>query len=111
MLLSISDRIHLLNLLPDRGNVLALRVMGEAKQRVAFTGQELKDWKIEHDPATDTINWEKAGGQEKEIDLGEAAVGMVVEQLKKLDATASLQVHHLPLWEKFVECKTPGITD
>lgn len=110
MKLNIADRIAVLGLLPDEGNVVTLRIVRELQNELSFTEEEHKSFKMKNKTLPDgrvNITWDSDFTlEEKDIPIGEAAKGIIVEQLKKLDRENRLHVSMLPLYEKFIEGKT-----
>jgi len=107
--LNIAERIALLNVLPSEGNVVTLRVVRELQSKLSFSEEELKEWKIKNRVQPDgraLITWDSDFTNEtKDIEIGEVAKGIIVEQLKQLESQKRLRMEMLDLYEKFVENK------
>lgn len=108
--LNVPDRIALLNVLPAQGSVTTLRIIRELQGKLGFSESELKGYQIKNNQNPDGsayITWDqKKGAEAKEIEMGEAAMGIIRDQLKRLDSQGALHISMLPLYEKFVE-KSP----
>jgi len=107
MKLNIAERIALMGVLPQQGNAITLRIIRELQSRLSFTEEELKHYNIQNHANPDgsaRVTWNpELSEEEKDIPIGEAATGVIKEQLTKLNAQNQLHVTMLPLYEKFVE--------
>jgi len=99
MLLSILDRLMVLNLLPKKGDVTTLRVIGEVQESVGFTNDEYDKLNFTHtDKGT---NWENTV-EPKEIQLGSAAAGLLRKALKTKDDAKELTLDELPFYDRIM---------
>ena len=109
MKLNIPERLALLNILPQQGSIVTLRIVRELQSKLGFTEEELKHYNIRNTMMPDgtaNIAWNPEMTEEtKEIEIGEVARSVIIEQLKMLDSQGRLHVSMLPLYEKFVEGK------
>jgi len=109
MKLTLLERMATLNILPQQGNVVTLRILMDLKKELSFTEEEIKNYGITNKVLPDgraMIIWNNEFDSEtKEIELGEVARGVISEQLHKLDRQGLLREQALTLWEKFVEGK------
>lgn len=107
MELDIAERFALLGILPQQGNVITLRIIRELQNQLSFTEEELKHYNVQSHANPDggaRVTWTPELSTEvKDIAIGEAATGVIKEQLTKLNAQNQLHVSMLPLYEKFVE--------
>jgi len=107
MKLTISERIALLGVLPDRGNVATLRIIGDLRRQLSFTEEEHKHFGIKNSTLPDgrvNITWNpELQNETKDIKMGKAAKGVIVQQLSQLDSQNQLHISMLPIYEKFVE--------
>jgi rRNA maturation endonuclease Nob1 len=104
--LGVLERINLMNILPIEGDVLTLKVMQEAKNKLAFTEAELKKFEIRKtqiNPGQININWNHKKDIGDSIELSETVCQIIKEKLIKLNTEKKLTEHFLPLYEKFVE--------
>jgi hypothetical protein len=99
MKLSVSDRIRLLGVLPDKGNILTLKIVHTLRGDLSFSEKELKDWEIT--TTEGMIKW-NAKAKEKEVKVGDAAKEVIVTALKALDEKSELTPGDIGLWDKFV---------
>lgn len=109
MKLTLVERMALLNILPQQGNIITLRILMNLKEELSFTEEEIKSYGITSKTFPDGRNmiiWgNEFDSEEKDIDLGEVAHGVVTAELRKLDRKGLLREQALTLWEKFVENK------
>jgi hypothetical protein len=98
--LNVSERIRLLGILPEKGNILTLKIVQSLHADLSFSEKELKDWQIT--TAANMIKWSEKKAKEKEVDTGDAAKGVIVEKLKALDEKSELTAADISLWDKFV---------
>jgi len=107
MKLNIAERFALLGVLPQQGNVITLRIIRELQGRLSLTEEEIKHYNVTNHVNPDgsaRINWDpELSEEETDIPIGEAATGVIKEQLTRLNAQNQLHVTMLPLYEKFVE--------
>lgn len=106
MLLTVPERLTLLEILPKEGSVLTLRVLRELQTNLSFTEKELKQYKmkIEAHGGRLRVNWDtKIPDDGKKIQIGEAATAIIVRQLKELDRMKKLTMNMLTIYDKFVE--------
>jgi hypothetical protein len=99
MKLDVSERIRLLGILPEKGNLLTLKIVSTLRDDLSFSEKELKDWKIV--TTNDRITWGHSA-KEKEVKIGDQAKEIVVKTLRDLDEQEQLTIPDIRLWDKFV---------
>ena len=100
MILNVSERLTILNFLPQEGNLATIKILGELRMNLSYTEKESKEWKIESDEVAKMIKWEENG--EADIPIGEKATGIIVDELRKLEKGNKLTDLILPVYEKFI---------
>lgn len=100
MKLSVKERLELLNILPQVGNVVMLRVVQDLRVEVGLSPEEVELIGVKQDGQQ--MTWDEIKDPMKDVTLGSAAVGVVVKALTDLDGAAKLKVGHLTLYDKFV---------
>ena len=109
MELNIPERIALLQILPAEGSMITLRVIRELQNKLSFTADELKAYKIENHPVSDggaMITWDtNFTATTKDIELNEAEVGIISNQLRRLESMGRLHMSMFSIYERFVEGK------
>jgi hypothetical protein len=98
MKLNVLDRITLMGILPAEGNYMTFKILAELKLKLAFSENELKEFKIEEKDGR--IFWQKS--EDKEVEIGEKAKEIIKESLKKLDEAGKINEHNVSLYEKFI---------
>lgn len=107
---TIAERIALLNIMPTEGSVITLRVVRELQHTLGFSDEELTKWKMKNRVQPDgrtIVTWDSAFAEvTKDVKIGEAARGIITEQLKVMSERQTLRLELLDLYEKFVGGKT-----
>jgi len=100
MKLSVKERLLLAGILQQKsGNLVTIRLVHELQMALGLSDKEIVDLEITFDG--NQTRWNNAKEQPVEIPFGEAALGIIVESLKELDARNALTLDTLPLYEKF----------
>jgi len=103
MKFTVRQRLALLAALPQQGNLVTMRVMHELHMRLSFSEEEQE--RLKFVPMENGTIWNTIADVPVEIEIGEAARGIIVQGLKDMDARGRLTADHLPLWDIFVEGK------
>jgi len=102
MELGVKDRMVLLSVLSGaEGNLTELRVLRDLQREVGFSEEELVAIGITSDEGR--TMWNPEAEQPKDIEIGEAAKGIVVRKLKELNRQGKLTAEMLDLVDKFPE--------
>ena len=102
MKLSVQDRLLLLNTLGTyAGGITTVRIVSDLMRDLGFDEAEHKALGLKQ--VDGGVHWDKNGSAPKDIDVGEKAISIIAEQLKKMDAAETLTMEYLPLYERFVE--------
>ncbi len=104
MKLSIRERLILSSILPQEGDILTLRILRKLQSDLSFSEEELKQYKFETLDGG-MVRWDNTVEQEKEIEIGEKANGIIVLALSKLNEQRKLKMEHLDIYDRFVEKK------
>lgn len=99
MVLTVKERLVLLNLLPAEGNLVTLRLVREAREALSFSEEE--NAVLQFEQINDRLKWSDEAPQEAEVELGQTVVGMIRERLVALDKQAQMRDEHLSLCDKF----------
>ena len=100
MILTVAERLGLLQILPMKGNFATLKILTQLRLTLSFTEDEIKEWKIVEDKENQRVNWGVDGV--KEIPIGETATGMIVDALRELDRKKDLPITLFGIYEKFI---------
>jgi hypothetical protein len=96
----------LLGVLPEQGNFLTLKIVRQLREALSFSEEEIKALKIEQKDGR--VEWQDDGAEEKDVPVGEKAMDLIVEALKKKDDAKELTDQHFSLYEKFVVNAKPN---
>ncbi len=101
MLLSVKQRLLLMNILPDNGNYDTLKIVRKQQEHLGISDEEHTRLKIKREG--DLIKWDESKDEPVEIEIGEVAGHIIKRELIRLDSDGQLQMEFLPLYEHFVE--------
>jgi len=101
MLLSVVERLTLLSILPEQGNLTTIKIVARLREDLSF--DEAEHTALNFRPSDDgkQLLWNAAGMVEKDVEMGPKAMGVVYDALKALDEQEKLTAQHIPLCEKF----------
>lgn len=97
--LSVVERLILMNLLPNEGTYINLKLVRVAREELSFSDEEVKLLQFVQDG--EQVKWNMEANILKDVTLGEVVTIMVVDSLKKLDGEGKLKNEHFTLFEKF----------
>lgn len=101
--LDLHNRLILLSLLPSENDFSTLRIIRKVSKDVGLTEKEYKEYGVKKLEGG-RISFDPIKSQEeKEFDIGEVAIHLVKEALKKLDTEKKLTQEHLPIYEKIMK--------
>jgi hypothetical protein len=100
MNLSVLERLVLLKILPKEGDYATLKVLTNLRLSLSFSEDEMKDWGIVGDEATNRTSWRVDG--KTDIPIGEKATDIIVDALKRLNREKKLSVDDMTVYEKFI---------
>ena len=105
MELTTKQRIILLStLLGARGNLTELRILRELREALSFTEEEHAALEMVSDDEGN-ISWSSKNDSTKEVEIGEVARGLIIDQLKTLNRSGQLADGHLDIIELFPEAE------
>jgi len=97
--LSVHQRLLLLGILPEEGNLTTIRIVRELREALSFSESEHEALKLRVEGGR--VFWEDDVVGDKDIDIGPKAAEVVRDALGNLDADGKLTVEHLTLCELF----------
>lgn len=103
MKLNVAERLNILQLLPQEGNFITLKVVRELQSELSFSEEELKSYEI--DEKENMVQWNQGGNDRKEITIGDTGMGIISDAFKKLEGENKLSLRLLSLYERIVEKK------
>jgi hypothetical protein len=104
MLLSVRDRLVLINILPKEGDFRTLKTLRLLREALSFTDPEQKS--LNFVSKDGMINWdeqEKDKPMVREIEISGSVMVLISETLKTLDKQKKLTEESFSLYEMFVE--------
>ena len=99
MLLSVHDRLILLNLLPKEGDLTTLRIVRDLGSSLGFSEEEHKTLSLKQTGGE--ISWNTEVDSGTEIEIGITASGLLLSAMQTLDKAEKLTLAHVDLYERF----------
>jgi len=99
MLLTVKERLLLLNILPREGDLSTIRIIAKLRASLSFSEEEHQALKFNQAP--EGFTWEPSAPQTAEIDIGPKAQTVVRDNLDRLNSEKKLTEDYLPVWDKF----------
>lgn len=99
MKLNVTERLRLLAILPEQGNILTLKIVRKLREELSFDEEEHK--RINLVVTNERITWNDEA-EDKEVEFGETAMTLVRDCLEKLDGSDELLLADVDLWDKFI---------
>ena len=97
MKLNIAERITLMSILPEKSNIITMRLMQELRTILGFTDEEIRKYGIKNEG--DKIFW--SSDFEKEIEINQTMMVEIKKRLQEISDKNEVTVQMLPLYEKF----------
>ncbi len=99
MKLTVAERLVVLSVLPEKGNLVTLRVVGDLTRALGFTEDELAVLKF--DVSDQGTKWEQDVVGEVDIEIGPQALEVIRSAFQQLNAREELTPEHLSAYDKF----------
>ena len=99
MLLSVRDRVIILNILPAQGSIATLRIIRQLQDDCGFSEEENEKFKFVQ--VEGRVGWDN--DESKEIPIGPVAAGVIKTQLETLSENSALPIDYLDLYERFAD--------
>jgi len=100
--LNVFQRLLLLAILPDAGDITTIRIVQKLREDLSFSEKEHKALQFEVDEKTGTTKW-KPTEIKKVVEVGAKAKELIIRQLRALDESKKLTAQHLPVWDLFIK--------
>lgn len=97
--LSVLERLTLLNILPERGNVATLRIVRTLREDLSFTEEEIETFGVTLEE--DRVLWDESKTEARGYTFGAVQQKVIVDALQKLDEEGAVELQHLDLMDKF----------
>jgi hypothetical protein len=100
MILSVFDRLILLNIMPKEGDITTIKIIRKLKDDLSFSEEDHKALEFKNENGN--IMWKEEADISKEVEIGEKATDIIADALKKLNKEKKLTEQHVPLYERFI---------
>jgi len=101
MKLTILERLMALSVLPNKGNLAAMRMYNGLVDKLGLSPEEISEYEVTQEG--DQVKWRMDLPQEKEIELKPAEIVFIANALKEKDKKSELVPQHMTLYDKFVQ--------
>ena len=108
MKLNCFDRLSLLGILPQEGNLVTLKIVRDLQGKLSFSEEDYKEYGIVEKPMS--IEWNDKGKEQIEIEVGEKATDIIKKAFNDLEESGKLSMKLLPLYERIVLGESDGTT-
>lgn len=99
--LKISERLHLMPVLPHEGSFATLRLIRDLVQKVGLSDADYENYGITREG--NILKWNEAKDVGQEFEFGLAETELIVESLKQADKDKKLMLEQFSIYEKFVK--------
>ena len=103
MKLTFMQRMMILQVLPETGSFITIKVVRKLREDLSASEKEYKHLGITEDAETGRVNWDQTKDKLKEVEIGEIASEMIKKKLKEMDSAEELTPNHESLYEMFVD--------
>jgi hypothetical protein len=100
LLLTIKERIALLNILPSEGNLRTIKTVSKLREALYLSEAEVKEFEFKAEG--NQFRWNAAKDTGAEIEIGDLGTEIIVDGLQDLDKSKKLTFEHMSVWDKFV---------
>lgn len=102
MKMTVNERIVAMRLLPEKGNVITLKVIMEAHDALGFSAADHKKFGIKTEQVEGGVQttWDPKKDKPTEIKLSEPALEILREAIDKINGDEELTMQQLTLFEK-----------
>ena len=101
MILKAIDRLMLMKILPQQGDLLQTKIVSDMKAKLDFSEAEQQELDMKRTPEGN-LQWTSEKDTGKEFSFGPRGLVIVKDTLKDLDKNKKLLAPHIPLWEAFI---------
>ena len=103
MRLSMTERLLLLNLLPEQGDVATIRVVHDLRQNLAPSDEEYEECGFfTQEDKPNMLFWDKEKETQKEMEISRAAREVIKKSLLRVSDEEQVTADLIPLFDKFV---------
>ena len=101
MELLVWERFKLLQILPERGDYITLKVLRRLREDLSFSEEEMASYQFKQDG--ERVMWNPEVPETKEFSFGPKATEIIIEALQGVEKREMLDNALLALFEKFVD--------
>jgi len=102
MLLTVSERLVLISILPKENNYTTLKIVRDLVNDLSFTEEEHANLNF-YNAEDGMLHWTPEYDIPKDITIGEKASDIIAECLRNLNNAKKLREDHISLYEKFYD--------
>lgn len=104
MKLTVLERLRLFEVIPKEGDFATLKTIRTLREAIALSEADTKEFAFKSTPTESgtQYTWNDKGRAEREIEISAAAIVVVADALKKMNADKKLTEDFFTLYEKFV---------
>ena len=106
MRLSVQERFALLDLLPQQGDYMTLKIVRQLREELSFSEEEHEALKFSP-VAEGRVTWESSADPLKEFAFGRTQERVIKDVLEKVDKAKNLKMDHFSVYEKFFPEEEP----
>ena len=100
--LSVKERISLLSILPQQGDIITIRICHDLRMMLALQdSEEEKAGITKKELGGGQMTIEVRNDYETELSFSHKQIQLIIEALEGMDKNKSLTIGHLSLWDKF----------
>ena len=103
MKLTVKERITVANILPEKGDITALKQVRVLRETLSFTDKENKDFEITVEGGM--IKWNAEKAKLVDIPISEMMITVIARKLRDLNKAKNLRDDMISIWDKFVPKK------
>lgn len=100
MILSVLERLLVLNILPAEGDIITLKIVQQLRSDLSFSEAEVAQYQFKTNEGQ--VTWNTTGATDKDIPVGPKAFLLITEALEALNKSKKLKSEHIGLYDKFV---------
>lgn len=101
MRLTVHERVVLLGIIPNQGDITTLRVMRDLAGDLSFSAAELKALNMKSGEGQ--VTWDGDKAKDKDVTIPAPAMGIIRDTLKAKSEAKELDMSQLPIYDRFVD--------
>jgi hypothetical protein len=101
-LLSVPERLAIVNSLPREGDIIKLMMMRQLKDKIGLTDEETEKYGVTVNKKTQRLSWDETKIEDVEIDIGPKGVEIIQATLRSMSDRGVLPMAYIELYDKFV---------